>query len=113
MSESSRGHFNGLLAAAVLPLALAACASDTSNTSSGSNAFYDRVQRNCGTMRMGRVSVNDLLSGPLQSVVFLNTVSQFKDNKMSSQAFAVATSTGLNVPRDNPAILCIIDQKTP
>lgn len=112
MLESSR-RLKGILAIALLPPILASCAGDAGRGSSASDAFYDRVQRNCGTMRMGRVSVNDLLSGPLQSVVFLKTVSQFRDGKMSAQDFAFSTSTGLNVPPDHPAIQCIIAQKTP
>jgi hypothetical protein len=112
MSESSRRCFAGIFAV-LLPLAFVACAADAWRASSGSDAFYDKVGRNCGTMRMGQASVNELLSGPMQSVVFLDTVSQFRNNKMSPQDFAIAASSGLHVPPDHPAILCIIAQKTP
>ncbi len=75
----------GRLAAAVLLLALAACATGTSKTSPANDAFVAKVQRECGTKHLGALSVNDLMNvvSPRYSAYFVEITARYGQGALS------------------------------
>ena len=84
-----------LALAAMLPLVLTACAPDAWKPSPGVNSFVDKVQRVCGTKRMGEPTINDLLdpNSPVFSLYFLDMRSRWDAGPVSTPDYRTAMST--------------------
>jgi hypothetical protein len=98
------------LVAALLPVALAACAPDAWRPDDPFEAFLDQVQNKCGEMRIGSRSIGgDLLQDP--DPYFLDVTSRYYHRKISGQNYAEALAGSFGTTSDSPGILCVLNLK--
>ena len=102
-----------VLAVVCLPWALAACAPGAWKPNAPANAFLDKIQRNCGTARIGELTVYQLLNGPLESAYFMDVSTQFSSGRIGEEAYIDAISSTFNTVRTAPGIRCVVAQKAP
>ena len=94
--------------AVVLSLALAGCAPDAIRPERPYAAFLDRVQNNCGNLRLGPEFINTLLRQ--QDPYFLDLTSRFFNGRVSEQNFVDGLESFYNAPPGSPGIRCILQQ---
>ena len=95
----------------LVPLAFGACAPDAWKRSAPYDAFLDKVQRNCGTARIGELTVYQLLNPPLQSAYFIDATSQFASSRLSAEGYVLGVSTTFNTEPSSAGIRCVVAQK--
>jgi hypothetical protein len=91
-----------------LSLALAGCAPDAIRPERPYDAFLDRVQNNCGNLRLGPAFITTLLRQ--QDPYFLDLTSRFFNGLVSEQNFVEALESFYNAPPGSPSIRCIVQQ---
>ena len=91
-----------------LSLGVAGCAPDAILPERPYDAFLDRVQRNCGNLRLGPEFINTLLRQ--QDPYFLDLTSRLFYGRVSEQNFVDALESFYNAPPGSPSIRCILQQ---
>ena len=111
-AAGSPARLHRLVAAAMLPMALGACAPDAWKPSAGQDAFLDQVQRACGNQRMGEATVNDMLdpNSPMFSVVLVDVTSRWNLGKISTAEYIQSVKAVHGGP-DSAGLKCILAQK--
>ena len=99
-------HLNAISIA--LALGVAGCAPDAILPERPYDAFLDRVQINCGNLRLGPAFINTLLRQ--QDPYFLDLTSRFFNGRVSEQNFVDALESFYNAPPNSPGIRCILQQ---
>jgi len=102
-----------LVAAAMLPFVLAGCAQDAWKPNPNFSAFLNKVDQNCGTSRIGELTVSQLMGQSAQSsAYFLDLTSRFDLGRISEEEYVLGVSSTFNTTRNSAGIRCILDQKT-
>jgi hypothetical protein len=91
-----------------LAVAVAGCAPDAVRPERPYDAFLDRVQNNCGNLRLGPAFITTLLRQ--QDAYFLDLTSRFFNGLVSEQNFVEALESFYNAPPGSPSIRCILQQ---
>ncbi len=91
-----------------LTVGVAGCAPDAILPERPYDAFLDRVQNNCGNLRLGPAFINTLLRE--QDPYFLDLTSRFFNGRVSEQNFVDALESFYNAPPGSPSIGCILQQ---
>ena len=99
-------HLNAISIA--LALGVAGCAPDAILPERPYDAFLDRVQINCGNLRLGPAFINTLLRQ--QDPYFLDLTSRFFNGRVSEQNFVDGLESFYNAPPGSPGIRCILQQ---
>jgi opacity protein-like surface antigen len=104
----------GLTAGVLVLVALAGCAQDAWKPNPNFSAFLNKVESNCGTARIGELTVSQLMnSGSAQSsAYFIDMTSRFDLGKISEDDYVLGVSSTFNTVRDSAGIRCILAQKT-
>lgn len=106
----------GLLAGALaLSAAFGGCASDAWKPNPTYDAFLNKVDKNCGTMRIGEASISQLMNpgSNLYSAYFIDMTSRFETGKISTEAYMEGIASTFTTILDTAGIRCIIAQKSP
>ncbi len=103
-----------LAAIAALPIALAACASDAWKPNPNFSAFLNKVEQNCGTSRIGELTVSQLMNpaSAQSSAYFVDMTSRFDLGRISEEDYVLGVSSTFNTVRNSAGIRCILAQKT-
>lgn len=98
--------------AAILPLALGACAPDAWKSNPSYDAFVDQILRNCGNMRLGELTVSDLLNqdSATSSAYFYDLTARWGQNRISTADYIEGVMS-VGGGRESPALKCIVAQK--
>ena len=101
-----------LAAAAVLPLALSACAPDAWKANPNYDAFVNQILRNCGNKSMGEFNVSNLMNqdDPGYSVYFYDLTSRWGQNRISTQDYIQGVMS-VGGGRESDGLKCIVAQK--
>jgi hypothetical protein len=105
-ARKRRRHLTAISIA--LSLGVAGCAPDAILPERPYDAFLDRVQINCGNLRLGPAFINTLLRQ--QDPYFLDLTSRFFNGRVSEQNFVDALESFYNAPPGSPSIRCILQQ---
>ena len=99
---------------ALLCLGFAGCAQDAWKPNPNFSAFLNKVERNCGTARIGELTVSQLMnpSSAMSSAYFVDMTSRLDLGKISAEDYVLGVSTTFNTVRDSAGIRCILAQKT-
>ncbi|WP_300453902.1 hypothetical protein [Accumulibacter sp.] len=93
----------------LIGLAVAACAPDAWRADTPYEAALDRVQRQCGSERLGGRGVGaDLIQDPY----FLDLSSRFYHGEISRGDYSAALSGSYGAPADSPGVLCLVRAMT-
>lgn len=105
----------GLLVSAALLAGLAACAPDAWKPSPIYDAFLNKVDKNCGTMRIGEATISQLINpgSNLYSAYFVDLTSRFELGRIDAAQYADAVSTTFTTIENTTGIRCIIAQRSP
>ncbi|MCB2022330.1 MAG: hypothetical protein KDG44_16160 [Burkholderiaceae bacterium] len=103
------------LPAAALLVALGGCASDAWKPNPTYDTFLNKVDKNCGTMRIGEVTISQLMNpgSNLYSAYFVDMTSRFDLGRISTEDYVEGISTTFTTIRDTAGIRCIVAQKNP
>ena len=105
----ARERRHSLIAISIaLSVAVAGCAPDAVRPERPYDAFLDRVQNNCGNLRLGPAFITTLLRQ--QDPYFLDLTSRFFNGLVSEQNFVEALESFYNAPPGSPSIRCIVQQ---
>ena len=102
------------LLAALLPLALAACAPDAWNASDPYGDFLTQVRNKCWDTRIGRTDIPQLM--PLPSQVddyFMDLTSRLYSGKITVQSYRSTLGAFYDAPPDASGIECILSLLPP
>jgi hypothetical protein len=103
----------GLAALALVPLALAGCAQDAWKPNPNFSAFLNKVEQNCGTARIGELTVSQLMNpaSAQSSAYFVDMTSRLDLGRISEDDYVLGVSSTFNTVRDSAGIRCILAQK--
>jgi hypothetical protein len=98
--------------AALLPLALAACAPDAWKANPNYDAFVNQILRNCGNQRMGEFTVSSLMDqdATTYSVYFVDLTSRWGQNRISTQDYIQGVMS-VGGGSQSAGLKCIVAQK--
>lgn len=104
-----------LLPVAALLAALVGCAPDAWKPNPIYDTFLNKVDKNCGTMRIGEVTISQLMNpgSNLYSAYFVDMTSRFDLGRISTEDYVEGIATTFTTIRDTPGIRCIVAQKNP
>lgn len=104
-----------LVAACVLFGAVGGCAPDAWKPNPTYNAFLNKVDKSCGTMRIGEVTISQLMNpgSNLYSAYFVDMTSRFELGRVSTRDYVDGISATFTTIENNTGIRCIVAQKTP
>ena len=99
---------------ALLCLGFAGCAQDAWKPNPNFSAFLNKVERNCGTARIGELTVSQLMnpSSSQSSAYFVDLTSRFDTGRISEEEYVIGVSSTFDTVRDSAGIRCIVGQKT-
>lgn len=102
-----------IIAAIVMLGALQACAPDAWKPNPTYDAFLNKVDKNCGTMRIGEASISQLMNpgSNLYSAYFVDMTSRFELGRISTDDYVDGISTTFTTILDTAGIRCIVAQK--
>jgi hypothetical protein len=111
--RSRRAHW--LAAVAALPFVLAACAPDAWKPNPNFSAFLNKVERNCGTTRIGELTVSQLMDigSSLYSAYFVDMTSRLELGRISEEDYILGISSTFTTVRNSAGIRCVLAQKAP
>ena len=112
--SNARAHSMRALFAALAALgALAGCAQDAWKPNPNFSAFFNKVQQNCGTARIGELTVSQLMdaSSAQSSAYFLDMTSRLESGKVTDEEYALGISSTFNTVRNSAGIRCVLAQK--
>jgi hypothetical protein len=94
-------------------LVLAGCAQDAWKPNPNFSAFFNKVQQNCGTARIGELTVSQLMdaSSSQSSAYFLDMTSRLESGKVTDEEYALGISSTFNTVRNSAGIRCVLAQK--
>jgi len=103
----------GLAALALVPIALAGCAQDAWKPNPNFSAFLNKVEQNCGTARIGELTVSQLMNpaSAQSSAYFVDMTSRLDLGRISEDDYVLGVSSTFNTVRDSAGIRCILAQK--
>ena len=113
---SGRAWRAALAAAAIVSSgALTGCAPDAWKPNPTYDAFLNKVDKNCGPMRIGEASISQLLNpgSNLYSAYFVDMTSRFETGRISADAYKEGIASTFTTILDTAGIRCIIAQKSP
>jgi len=95
--------------------ALGGCAPDAWKPNPTYDAFLNKVDKNCGPMRIGEASISQLLNpgSNLYSAYFVDMTSRFETGRISIEAYMEGIASTFTTILDTAGIRCIIAQKSP
>lgn len=95
--------------------ALGGCAPDAWKPNPTYDAFLNKVDKNCGPMRIGEASISQLLNpgSNLYSAYFVDMTSRFETGRISTEAYMEGIASTFTTILDTAGIRCIIAQKSP
>jgi len=98
--------------AALLPLALSACAPDAWKANPNYDAFVNQILRNCGNQRMGEFTVSSLMNqdDPSYNVYFVDMTSRWGQNRISTQDYIQGVMS-VGGGSQSAGLKCIVAQK--
>ena len=104
-----------LVAAIALSGAVGGCATDAWMPNPTYDAFLNKVDKNCGTMRIGEASISQLLNpgSNMYSAYFVDMTSRFELGRISTEAYMEGISSTFTTILDTAGVRCIIAQKNP
>ncbi len=104
-----------LLPVAALLVALSGCAPDAWKPNPIYDTFLNKVDKNCGTMRIGEITISQLMNpgSNLYSTYFVDLTSRFDLGRISTEDYVEGISTTFTTIRDTAGIRCIVAQKNP
>jgi hypothetical protein len=104
-----------LLPVAALLAALGGCAPDAWKPNPTYDAFLNKVDKNCGTMRIGEVTISQLMNpgSNLYSAYFVDMTSRYDLGRISTADYVEGIATTFTTIRDTAGIRCIVAQKNP
>lgn len=104
-----------LLLVAALLGALGGCAPDAWKPNPTYDTFLNKVDKNCGTMRIGEVTISQLMNpgSNLYSTYFVDLTSRFDLGRVSAEDYVDGISSTFTTIRDSAGIRCIVAQKNP
>ena len=112
---ASAGKPRSPLLAVVLLAGVAACAPDAWKPSPIYDAFLNKVDKNCGTMRIGEASISQLLNpgSNMYSAYFVDMTSRFELGRISTEDYMEGIASTFTTILDTAGVRCIIAQKNP
>ena len=104
-----------LLLSAALLAGVAGCAPDAWKPSPIYDAFLNKVDKNCGTMRIGEASISQLLNpgSNMYSAYFVDMTSRFELGRISTEDYMEGIASTFTTILDTAGVRCIIAQKNP
>ncbi len=104
-----------LVGALALSSAIGGCAPDAWKPNPTYDAFLNKVDKNCGTMRIGEASISQLMNpgSNLYSAYFVDMTSRFETGRISTEAYMEGIASTFTTILDTAGIRCIIAQKNP
>ncbi len=104
-----------LVAAFALFGAIGGCAPDAWKPNPTYDAFLNKVDKNCGTMRIGEASISQLTNpgSNLYSAYFVDMTSRFELGRISTEDYMDGISSTFTTIENTTGIRCIIAQKNP
>lgn len=104
-----------LVGAMALAGVFAGCAPDAWKPNPTYDAFLNKVDKNCGTMRIGEASISQLMNpgSNLYSAYFVDMTSRFESGRISTEAYMEGIASTFTTILDTAGIRCIIAQKNP
>ena len=95
--------------------AIGGCAPDAWKPNPTYDAFLNKVDKNCGTMRIGEASISQLMNpgSNLYSAYFVDMTSRFELGRINAAQYADAVSTTFTTIENTTGIRCIIAQRSP
>lgn len=95
--------------------AIGGCAPDAWKPNPTYDAFLNKVDKNCGTMRIGEVTISQLMNpgSSLYSAYFVDMTSRFELGRISTEDYKEGIATTFTTILDTAGIRCIIAQKNP
>jgi len=108
----TRATVRNLALAALLPLALAACAPDAWKANPNYDAFVNQILRNCGNKNMGEFTVSGLMDqdGPTYNVYFVDLTSRWGQNRITTADYVQGVMS-VGGGRESAGLKCIVAQK--
>jgi hypothetical protein len=96
-----------------VPLVWAGCAQSAWKPNPNFSAFLNKVEQNCGTARIGELTVSQLLDpGSAQSsAYFLDLTSRFDTGRVTEEEYVTGISSTFNTVRNSAGIRCVLAQK--
>ncbi|HRP27330.1 MAG TPA: hypothetical protein PLG77_02720 [Burkholderiaceae bacterium] len=93
----------------------AGCAPDAWKPNPTYDAFLNKVDKNCGTMRIGEASISQLMNpgSNLYSAYFVDMTSRFESGRISTEDYMEGIASTFTTILDTAGIRCIIAQKNP
>ena len=118
MVQSPKSHIRGgsrvraLALAALVPLALGACAPDAWKNNPNYDAFVNQILRNCGNKNMGELTVADLMNqdNPTFSAYFYDLTARWGQNRISTGDYIQGVMS-VGGGRESAGLKCIVAQK--
>lgn len=105
------------IAAALLPMAVMGwgCAQDAWKPNPTMSAFLNKVERSCGTARIGELTISQLMNpaSSQSSAYFIDLTSRFDTGRISEDEYVLGVSSTFNTVRDSAGIRCVLAQKAP
>jgi hypothetical protein len=103
------------VAVALLPMAVLGCAQDAWKPNPNMSAFLNKVERNCGTARIGELTISQLMNpaSSQSSAYFVDLTSRFDTGRISEEEYVLGVSSTFNTVRDSAGIRCVLAQKAP
>lgn len=103
------------VAAALLPMVIVGCAQDAWKPNPNMSAFLNKVEQNCGTARIGELTISQLMSpaSSQSSAYFVDLTSRFDTGRISEEEYVLGVSSTFNTVRDSAGIRCVLAQKAP
>jgi hypothetical protein len=94
-------------------LLVVGCAQDAWKPNPTFSAFLNKVEQNCGTARIGELTVSQLLNpaSAQSSAYFLDLTSRLDLGQLSGEQYAIEVSGTFNTVRDSAGIRCVLAQK--
>lgn len=92
--------------------ALAGCAPDAWNASSGYDGFLNQVEKACYYKPIGVVNVGDMINNPgnMNSTYFLDETSRLYFGKISRDNWTSAVTAFIQGRSSDPGVQCVLEQ---
>ncbi len=104
-----------LLLVAALLGGLGGCAPDAWKPNPTYDAFLNKVDKNCGTMRIGEVTISQLMNpgSNLYSTYFVDMTSRFDLGRISAEDYIEGIASTFTTVPETAGVRCIVAQKNP
>ena len=105
-------RLRALFVAALVPVALSACAPDAWKNNPNYDAFVNQILRNCGNKNMGELTVADLMNqdNSTFSAYFYDLTARWGQNRISTADYVQGVMS-VGGGRESAGLKCIVAQK--